>query len=593
MASTATTVETAHVKPQSADSTSTKSRLKKLKPQLSDIAVAATFILIAIYVQMQVMPALRYGIAHPGDPYFFEWMFSHAAYSVTHLENPFFTERLGAPQGVNILANTSVLGLGIPLAPVTLLFGAHTTYLIAITAGLAATGISWYWLLSRHVTEHRAAAMLGAAICGFGPAIVSHAHGHVNFVSQFLVPIIVWRFLKLAEPGSHIRNGIIFGLVASYQIFIGEEVLFFTGLACLVFGIVFAITHRIPRPRIYALLKGFGVALATATPLLAYPLYMQFLGPQAYHGIPEFVTDWGADLTSYIAFSSESLAGDAKAATKFAPNSTEENTFIGFPLVLVLIVAGVWLRKNRLALALTITGVTFFILSLGPTLIISGTHTRIPLPWRVLQQLPLFNSVLPGRLGLVVWPICAVLVALALDKALSAPKGLKVAWIVAISCALLPIAPTPLASFKQGATPVFFASGHWRDYLSEGRTLATIPLPSTHDHSMRWAVEDDLAFRLPRGYFLGPATEGGRGMWGSPYRPTSTLLDTVAYRNRPHTITDKHRAQAAKDFEFWQAGLVVLPPHPAERALLKTMQGLLGPAQRVDDVWIWQLPAPR
>ena len=44
--------------------------------------------------------------------------------------------------------------------------------------------------------------------------------------------------------------------------------------------------------------------------LLAYPLYVQFLGPQSYHGLSRDVRRYGADLASYVAFSRQSLAGD-------------------------------------------------------------------------------------------------------------------------------------------------------------------------------------------------------------------------------------------------------------------------------------------
>lgn len=602
MASTAT-ISDAEQAPAPEQGTAA-SAFRHAQGRVGDAIAVAGFLLTAIYVQIQVFPKLNYSFAHPSDPYFFEWMFAHAARCVTHLENPFFTDRLGAPEGVNILANTSVLGIGIPLTPVTLLFGAHTTFLIAITAGLAGTAASWYWLLSRHIVDNKIAAALGAMVCGFGPAVISHAHGHVNFISQFLVPIIIWRFLKLTEPDHTVRNGLIFGLVTVYQLFIGEEVLFFTGLSCAVFAPAYLFTRQTGTPlarltsaeTITALRnfgKSFAVAAAVAAPLLAYPLYMQFLGPQAYHGIPEFVTAWGADLASYPAFARESIAGDPRITQDLAPNESEENTFFGFPLLLVLLGIIVWQRRNPVIQALTVTGLVFLVLSLGPRLLISGEQTNIPLPWLALQKLPLFNSVLPARLGLVVWPVAAVMLAIAANAAFKARVRTKVLWAAALACALLPVAPTPLVHYPQPETPKFFASGHWRDYLAEDRTLTTIPFPSPNDHTMRWAAEDQLDFRIPRGYFLGPEPGTKNGIWGAPGRPTSSLIDKISYRGKGRQITDKQRRQAKEDFEYWETGLVVLPSHPHERILLTTMEQLIGPATRVDDVWIWQLPTPK
>ncbi|GAA1807263.1 hypothetical protein GCM10009682_31410 [Luedemannella flava] len=66
------------------------------------------------------------------------------------LENPLFSHAVNAPDGVNMMANTTVLGLGIPLTPVTLLLGPLVTYRVLAVLALAGTAWAWYFgLLAR------------------------------------------------------------------------------------------------------------------------------------------------------------------------------------------------------------------------------------------------------------------------------------------------------------------------------------------------------------------------------------------------------------------------------------------------------------
>src|SRR5437762_178263 len=57
--------------------------------------------------------------------------------SGARLGNPFFTTDMNMPAGVNLAANASVLGLGVPLTPVTLLFGAGVTTCLVVLGSLA------------------------------------------------------------------------------------------------------------------------------------------------------------------------------------------------------------------------------------------------------------------------------------------------------------------------------------------------------------------------------------------------------------------------------------------------------------------------
>lgn len=50
------------------------------------------------------------------------------------------TGALNAPDGINVLGNASLVGLGVLLAPLTLAFGAPVTFAVATAGNLAANG---------------------------------------------------------------------------------------------------------------------------------------------------------------------------------------------------------------------------------------------------------------------------------------------------------------------------------------------------------------------------------------------------------------------------------------------------------------------
>jgi hypothetical protein len=560
-----------------------------------DLAVLGCYLSLAVFVtgRFWVNPSLRMSPWYQADPSQAQWFLVHAARVVTRLENPFFTTQMNVPGGVNLMANTSVLGIGIPLAPVTLLFGPQVSFILFITLALAGTAFAWYHLLSRHVVTSRWAAVLGGVFCGFAPGMISHASWHPNIVAQFLVPVIVWRVIRLREPGHTLRNGLILGLLIAYQAFINQEILFITALAV---G-VFVIAHRLLKPEPIAnVVRGLAVAAAVAVVLLAYPLYLQFFGQQSYHGLHDSVQIYRADVLSYGRFASESVAGNANGNGQLVPNRAEESTFFGWP---VLVLAGVlifWLWRSTLVRALAVTGGLFGVLAFGTRLAISGHPTRIPGPWLPFSKLPLFDSVVPVRLGLVVIPVIGVLLALGAqrirDMGGSVPAARPV-WTIALVMALLPAAPTPVTAVNARPVPRFITSGAWREHATGGRTVVPVPLTSyPYPDAMRWAAAAGLEFSLPRGYFLAPknGVQGAQGQFGAPWRPTASLLERVAGNGKVPTITDLDRQHAQEDLRYWNAGVVVLTdrqPH-ADR-LLQVLLELLGPATRADDVWIWDV----
>ena len=136
-----------------------------------------------------------------------------------------------------MMANTGMLGLTVPLVPVTLLFGPAVAFTLMLTGGLTATAWAWYHVLSRHIVGRRSAAFVGGLFAGFAPGLVNHTSGHPDLVCQFLIPFIVWRAISMRG----VRDGVVLGLLVTWQAFLNEELLFQTGLAVAVFVAAYAV----------------------------------------------------------------------------------------------------------------------------------------------------------------------------------------------------------------------------------------------------------------------------------------------------------------------------------------------------------------
>jgi hypothetical protein len=568
-----------------------------------DLAAVLSFVLLAFWVTGRLWADPAAGVRdNRSDQAQFEWMMAHGARVVTQFANPFVTDRMNVPDGVNLVANTSVLSISLPMTPVTVLLGPRWSFLAFLTLGLAATGVAWYFVLSRVLIGARGPAWLGAGFCAFAPAMVSHANAHPNIVSQFVVPLIVWRTLRLAEPRRWLRNGVLLGLVIVWQAFLNLEILLMTAIGLAVVVAAFAFGRPELRPATRPFCAGLAVAAAVAGVLLAYPLYVQFFGPGAYQGLPRLIRGYRTDLASFVAWSRESLAGDARGSVWLAKNATEENAFFGWPLVVLVGALLWWLRRNVVVLALAALGLLFAVFSLGREIRYDGHDTGIPAPWATLEGLPILHSVVPTRWSLALTPIVGILLALGAERVRqlarrhpAARPRLRFVTATVLTMALLPILPTPLPSVRLDPPPAFVASGAFRPYVAGGHSIVTLPLPdTTYADPLRWAAETGLELPLARGYFLYPDTRPGRGrvaLFTAPPRPTSTFFTTIRTTGGVPPITPSDQVAAVDDLRYWRAGAVILDPGLRQAdALLRGMTALTGiEPTYAGGVWLWDV----
>ncbi|MGW3896902.1 hypothetical protein ACWD6L_17070 [Micromonospora profundi] len=586
--------------------------LAAVRRHRADLLVALLWVVLAGWLTHGLWPdpGGRTLALNPEDQALYEWFLAVDARALLG-DFSLLTDRLNAPDGVNLMANTTVIALGIVCAPITLLLGAPVTFALLAAANLAGTALAWYLLFHRTMRTRRLAAALGGGLCGFGPGMVSQTNSHLHMTAQWLVPVIVWlvvRLLRASDPGRTpagstrvlpsgpdrrrmISSAVGLAAAVTAQVFIGEEVLFLAAVTLLVMAISYAVADRdLARRALPGFAGGLAIAAGLALMVLGYPLWFQFAGPQGVADGMFSPSYFSADLSSWWAISPLSIAGSDQAS-RLTTGPAEYNTFLGWPLLLVTAACAIWTGRRRLVFTCVVAGLVMGALSLGPEVVLGGIRTAVPGPYALLAGLPVVDGALPIRFGLALLPIVATLLVLAVDRALRSTGRARRLVPLAVAAALLPIFPTPLPTAARPEVPEFITGGHWKQCVRPGGVLVPVPLPTPKEPwPMRWAVAANAGFGMPEGFFIGPYGRGGTAAMGTFKQPTSALLADVARRGDLPAIGDEQRRQAARDADFWGASCVALADDaPHADSLRATLEQLYGPANRIADAWTWRV----
>ena len=302
------------------------------------------------------------------------------------------------------------------------------------------------------------------------------------------------------------RGGVILGLLIVLQVFINEESLLFTALALGVFVLAYAAMAPGARagggPR--RSWPGWGSPARWRRRVLAYPLWFQFFGPGNYHGQPFAPDEYVTDLLSLGAFARQSLAGNGAVARALSVSATEDNTFFGLPMLIMLVVAMVVLWRSVAARATAVVGSVLLVVSMGPRLRVAGEDTGIPLPFGLISHVPIIDLVSVTRFAMVTATVVGVLLALAADRmTVPGPPGgrryphrTRVVFWVALIAALVPVVPKPLPVIEAAPLPPFIADGMWRPYVAADRTLVPVPLPEVTTGRAGDALGGDVRLRV-------------------------------------------------------------------------------------------------
>jgi hypothetical protein len=536
------------------------------------ILILGGYLLAAVAVTWRLWadPASHIVAGNPNDADLFAWFLRYDASAVAHGRLPaLVTAAMNAPQGINVMWNTSLLLPGVLLTPVTLLFGPQTALTLLMTAGFAGSAAALFLVLRRWDVSTGSAALAGA-VYGFSPALLQAGIGHYHLQFAVLPPLIADAALRLCvRSRAPVRDGIWLGLLATAQLFTGEELLVLTAIAVVLLVAVLALGRPRAVPgRCAVAAVGAGVAAAVMLLVAGYALWVQFFGPLTQRGssfTPDFFKN---DLTGFVTPSGYLLfhtAASAAAAARYQGGAPEYLAYLGWPLIGVLAVATLacWRQPAVRAAAVTLAVVEF--LSLGGHPLVGGTvQPGVTLPWHWLENLPVIGTVLPNRLSIVADGVAAALLAFAVDRARAWPasaRRVRSRWLAPLATAAavvacLPLIPRPLPAADPAPVPAGWSAAFTALRLPAHARVLVVPVPTaTLTAALRWQADTGEPGSLIGGYFIGPAWNGQAYVEGNGVAVTAQYLDRI-WSGGPSAPAPA-RSQVRSDLDNWRPAAVV------------------------------------
>lgn len=427
---------------------------------------------LALFAPMLADPLHRALGGGSGDPAQMMWFLRWTPYAIVHGHNPFLSNAIDYPVGINLLWNTSMPLAGVVLAPVTLTLGPVFAFNLLVVLGPATTAWASRWWLAGHVSP--AAAGLGGLLIGFSPFVVGQAQGHANLVVLPLVPVVL-RLLEKALWRDEVpsrRTGVLLGLALAGQALLSEEV-----LLLLVIGVVAAVAAALvwgPAAQVWGAVRRalipLGVAAATSLAVFGFPLGTELFGP---HRVSQLSwRPWEAVPQDLVRPTDRMLlhgTGAGQLARNGVGNSFEIGSYLGIPLIILLVVIAVRMRQPAICIALSVA-VLGILFSFGLDVRIPFTH--LTLPGIPLLRLTAIKNMLPMRFALVTWVAVGWLVAQAVDRlrSVSEPRRRRTGLIL-IGLCLLPLVPATEPAGRQVRIPAFFTDGAAQSLPSQAPML--------------------------------------------------------------------------------------------------------------------------
>ncbi|HWB21982.1 MAG TPA: hypothetical protein VG652_03740 [Gaiellaceae bacterium] len=441
-------------------------------------------------------------LPHPGravlgagrDPQIFIWSFAWWPHAIGNWENPFVTHAIYAPDGINLAWATTVPGLAVPFAPLTILFGPTASYNVAAMLMPALSAFTAF-LLCRHLTHRLWPALVGGYLYGFSAYMLGEELGHLHLTSVFCLPLVALVIVQglqseLGPRAVAVRLGVLLAL----QLYLSTEVLFtLTFVLALALGLGFCLVPRSRlalRSLVWPIAAGYGIGAILGAPLLYYAA-TGYIGdsindPNLYSGdLLNFVVP-----THLLAAGGPALYGISQ---HFPSSQVEQGAYLGIPTLIAVVWFALRERRSPTARFLVVALLATMLATLGSALWIEG-HRELSLPWHLLVDLPVFDNVLPVRFAVYGSLAAAVIVALWASKS---RRWAAILLPVLAVAALVPGLETPdFRNFPQRLA--FFTDGTYK-CLPRNENLAIFPY-GFWGNSMLWQAESGFWFRMADGY---------------------------------------------------------------------------------------------
>lgn len=537
------------------------------------------------------------------------WFLAQTPWAIVHGVNPFASNWINVPSGLNLMDNTTMPLLGLLGAPITFVFGPIATLNFLFALGFAGSATTFF-LMARSFVAWWPAGFVGGLLYGFSPMMVGEANAHL-FAQFLVVPplvvLVVHHFVR-SDFRSPWWHGIALGACYVAQFYISAELfsslIVISVLAMVVGGLL--LLGRMKQLRFENIAKMAAGAAVVAVLCGGYGAWVALEGPQHIHGpaqSPAVVSGLSSDPAGLVVPTEnqhftfgEAGRGDSYVAERAADwhitfeAPLENGTYVGFPLLIVLVAGIVLLRRNRFAVFVAIMGALAMLVSMGSYLHVDGHRTGIPLPFIVMSHLPLLDSSVASRYASFFWLFAALLLALILDlvyrSVSSRVRGRAAVLTVFVAVvALLPLLPAWPYPGAAAAVPSWFTSG--ARSLPVGTTVVVYPAASAVDASaMLWQAMSDMTFRMPGGYavFATPPHGTASFVAGSSL-VTDAMADCASGATPPYSprqiLSDLQRLDSSY--------VVVVPGTTGSSCVTNMLHDSFGEPRSVGGVLLWRV----
>jgi hypothetical protein len=557
------------------------SRRRAARPVL---LVLACYVGLAFFAYWHAWIASTPSVIEPGgqDSQLNIWFIAWVPYALLHGHNPFFTVYGNYPYGVNLLTGTGEILLGLLATPITLIFGPLVSYNALLTTALASSAFCGY-LLARRFTTWRPAAFVAGLLYGFSPYMIGQGQYHLNLAFVPIPPLIflVLHELLVVQKRSAAKWGALLALLVCAQYFISTEVLADTVVVAAIGVILLGVRHRqAVMERAPHAAAGLGVALALCTLVLVLPTIYALNGPAHITGsLNPIPGEWNrADLLGAIIPNQNQLIAPARfanIANSFALNPQENGSYLGIPLIVILVSAVLLRRRVRVLVLSVAMAFVCFVLSLGSPLVVSGSPQwsdgKIGLPGGLLNHVPLLSGAEPARFSLFVALFASVALAVVLDEIrfglhrsgtrYSERKDVRIAFAGFVGIAAL-VLLLPNWPYTAGPVdvPAYFTSADVRS-IPAGSVALLYPFPEIgidDDFGALWQATADMRFKMPGGYFIVPQAGTNQASFGR----TSLISDaSFALYFGAHLLDlQPVKERLLRQLQSWQVRTVIAQP---------------------------------
>ena len=441
----------------------------------------------------------------------FVWYMAWTPFALSHGQNPLLTSFVGYPHVANLMWNTSILLPAFILWPVTAALGPLESHNLLMMLALVVDALCAFLALRRFGSN--IAAWIGGLLYGFSPALVAQDTVHAQIAIAAFPPLALLLTLGMARVRTYrgrTAAGAVLGIAAAAQLLTGTEMLAITAIGVLA-GVVALRLMPVPDLRRQAMRLGWGLAAASAVfvALSTVPLAVLLFGPGKLMGPIQPHNVYVQDLAGLVIPGPYQRLNDASLVhiyRQFTGNAVESSGYLGLPLLLLVgVFAAIGWRRPAVRWA-SITGLILLVLALGPWLHVAGQSIWVPLPWLAIQELPLLESVLPGRLMVLVYFCLALVIVSGIDAILRHPSlPTRFAGIFALVLVAVTLLPVPMTAMR-ASVPSFFLSHRVR-IVPPGSVALVLPL-QPDSVVMVWQAEAGLRFRTLTGRVLLPSSNG-------------------------------------------------------------------------------------